>query len=107
VPGNHDIGDNPWPGGPDESFVSRDRLARWRETIGPDRWSGEYGPWTLLAINAQLLGSGLDAEVEEWSWLQDAIHGRATGRPIVLILHKPLVASDAELEMAPLPTAKS
>jgi 3',5'-cyclic AMP phosphodiesterase CpdA len=62
VPGNHDIGDNPWPGAPEDSAVTASRHQRWLDTVGADHWSLRIGGWTFLAINAQLLGSGLEAE---------------------------------------------
>jgi 3',5'-cyclic AMP phosphodiesterase CpdA len=58
VPGNHDIGDNPWPGAPDGSVVDSGRRQRWLDIVGADHWSLSTDGWTLLAINAQLLGSG-------------------------------------------------
>jgi hypothetical protein len=37
VPGNHDVGDNPGvSAGPDATI---DRIRRWQDTIGPDRWT--------------------------------------------------------------------
>jgi hypothetical protein len=53
-----------------------------------------------LAINAQLLGSGLEAEVAQWSWLQEQI-GRHPGQPVALITHKPVTATGTELAAAP------
>lgn len=62
VPGNHDIGDNPWPGAPAGIAVDAARHQRWLDIVGADHWSMTVGGWTVLAINAQLLGSGLEAE---------------------------------------------
>jgi 3',5'-cyclic AMP phosphodiesterase CpdA len=76
VPGNHDIGDNPWPGAPDGAAVDAGRRQSWLDIVGADHWSLTVAGWTLLAINAQLLGSGLEAEAEQWSWLE-----RQVGEP--------------------------
>ena len=54
-----------------------------------------------MAINAQLLGSGLRAEATQWSWLQEQI-GRHRGRqPVALITHKPVTTARTELASAP------
>jgi 3',5'-cyclic AMP phosphodiesterase CpdA len=112
VPGNHDIGDNPWSGRPEDDAVTPERLGRWLEVIGPDRWSSDVGTWTVLAINAQLLGSDLDAEVMQWQWLDGQLRTLAPDRTVVFVLHKPVLASDAEMAAAPpyrfvLPEARS
>jgi len=102
VPGNHDIGDNPWPGAPAGSAVDAVRHQRWLDILGADHWSVTVGGWALLAVNAQLLGSGLAAEAAQWSWLEEQI-GRHRGRqPIALITHKPVTATGTELGAAPL-----
>lgn len=101
VPGNHDIGDNPWPGAPEGIAVNAGRHQRWLDIVGADHWSVTAGGWVLLAINAQLLGSGLAAEAAQWSWLEDQA-GRHRGRqPVALITHKPVTATRTELAAAP------
>jgi hypothetical protein len=69
--------------------------------IGVDHWSIDMDGWTLVAVNAQLFGSGLAAEAAQWGWLEEQLGGRATDRRVALITHKPLAASDAELAAAP------
>ena len=101
VPGNHDVGDNPWPGAPDGSSVDDGRRQRWLQVVGTDHWSLTIDGWTLLAINAQLAGSGLAAEAEQWSWLAEQISASGEGQRIALVSHKPLTAGEAELAAAP------
>ncbi len=101
IPGNHDIGDNPNRGIGHEPTIDVDRLARWRQTIGHDWWTLDVGGWTLVAANAQLFGSGLDAEHDQWAWLAQELAGRGPQRPIGLLTHKPLSAPDEELAAAP------
>jgi 3',5'-cyclic AMP phosphodiesterase CpdA len=101
VPGNHDVGDNPWPGAPDGSSVDDVRRQRWLDVVGSDHWSLTIGGWTLLAINAQLAGSGLAAEAEQWSWLAEQVSAIGQGQRIALVSHKPLAAGEAELAAAP------
>jgi hypothetical protein len=55
----------------------------------------------LVGINAQLPGSGLEAEARQWSWLEDTLSQRRGSQRIALIAHKPVVADDAEMAAAP------
>jgi len=101
VPGNHDIGDNPWPGAPAGIGVDAARHQRWLDVVGADHWSMTVGGWTVLAINAQLLGSGLEAEAAQWSWLEEQAGRRRGHQPVALITHKPVTAPRTELAAAP------
>jgi 3',5'-cyclic AMP phosphodiesterase CpdA len=102
VPGNHDIGDNPWPGLPAELVVDESRRQRWLDVIGTDHWSLTAEGWTLLAINAQLPGSGLAAEAAQWSWLEQQVRAeRGNDQLIALVTHKPVAGTDAEMATAP------
>lgn len=95
VPGNHDVGDNPGTSGP---AVAPEWLERWVSELGPDRWSLDLGRWTLLGVDAQLFGSGLAAEEDQWSWLDREVAALPGGRPVALVIHKPLWAGPNELE---------
>ena len=97
VPGNHDIGDNPWPGASADWTVDAGRCQRWLDIVGADHWSLTANGWTLLAINAQLPGSGLEAEAGQWSWLEEQLSGLSENQRIVLVTHKPVTATDTEL----------
>src|SRR6516225_1130923 len=88
LPGNHDIADEP-PGQDPDQIINQNRLARWDETLGPDRWTYETGDWLLIGINAQLFGSGLARETEQNRWLDEQLEA-AAGRPTGLFLHKPI-----------------
>jgi hypothetical protein len=101
VPGNHDIGDNPWPGAPAGIAVDPARHQRWLDIVGADHWSIAAGGWTVLAMNAQLLGSGLAAEAAQWSWLEEQVGRHRGGPPVALITHKPVTATGTELAAAP------
>jgi 3',5'-cyclic AMP phosphodiesterase CpdA len=104
VPGNHDIGDNPIPGtDPDpKEIVNEENLARWTEVVGPHWWEHDLGGWQLVGVNAQLFGSGLSAEDEQWEWLEGVVAtSKNRRRPVALVSHKPLQASDSELATAP------
>jgi 3',5'-cyclic AMP phosphodiesterase CpdA len=97
VPGNHDVGDNPGETASHED-VTVDRLVRWREALGPDRWTIEVRGWRLVGINAQLFGVGGAEEADQWAFLEDVLGKR---RRTVLVTHKPLTADDHELATSP------
>jgi 3',5'-cyclic AMP phosphodiesterase CpdA len=101
IPGNHDIGDNPWPGAPGDFTVDADRCQRWLDIVGTDHWSVTMNGWTLLAINAQLPGSGLEAEARQWSWLEEQFSGLSENQRVALITHKPVTATEEELAGSP------
>lgn len=101
VPGNHDVGDNPRPGAPEGFTVDAARCQRWLDIVGADHWSLTLNGWTLLAINAQVLGSGLEAEARQWSWLEEQLSGHGKNQRTALIAHKPVTATDAELAGSP------
>jgi predicted phosphodiesterase len=101
VPGNHDVGDNRLPGASASLTITEARRQRWLDVIGPDYWSLSVEDWTLIAVDAQLAGSGLAAEDSQWSWLASQIGSLGAHRRIALLAHKPLTASEAELAAAP------
>jgi 3',5'-cyclic AMP phosphodiesterase CpdA len=101
IPGNHDVGDNPTGGHGSEPTITPERRQRWLDRIGPDRWVLDRAGWTLLALDAQLFGSGLSAEAAQWAWLADELAARPADRPIALLTHKPLAAPGRELASAP------
>jgi 3',5'-cyclic AMP phosphodiesterase CpdA len=102
VPGNHDVGDAPSATiGPDE-VVTAERMARWCSLIGPDHWAVDLGAWRLVGVNAQLFGTGLPAEEDQWEFLDDELAGTIGPSPRrLLVVHKPVAASDTELAAAP------
>jgi 3',5'-cyclic AMP phosphodiesterase CpdA len=101
VPGNHDVGDNPWDGAPVDATMDAARTQRWRDIVGADHWALTINGWTLLAINAQLLGSGIADEAKQWAWLEAQVAVSSRDRPTALITHKPLTAPGDEQAAAP------
>lgn len=93
IPGNHDVGDNPPARARPGELITEERQARYRRYFGDDAWTVDAGPWVLVGVNAQLLGSGLPAEEAQWSFLA-SVATRAAGRPIALFVHKPLFRDD-------------
>jgi 3',5'-cyclic AMP phosphodiesterase CpdA len=97
VPGNHDVGDNP-NGVVSDEDVTRERLARWGDAVGTDRWVVELGEWRLVGINAQLFGSGGQDEDDQWAFIE---HSLMDPQRTMLVTHKPLTAGVEELVAAP------
>jgi 3',5'-cyclic AMP phosphodiesterase CpdA len=88
IPGNHDVGDNPWQRDLARPLTEQ-RLFRYRRHFDQDHWLLEAGSWLLIGLDVQLFGSGLGAEAEQWAFLASAA-ATAGGRPIALFVHKPL-----------------
>lgn len=98
VPGNHDLGDNPPLRRPGEA-ITEERRARYCRHFGDDYWLVDAGSWMLVGVDAELLGSGLAAENEQWSFLS-SVAARAKSRPVAVFVHKPLFNRDpAETEV--------
>jgi 3',5'-cyclic AMP phosphodiesterase CpdA len=89
LPGNHDVGDNPAaPGAATEYPLSLERLGQYHDVFGAGCWWFAAGHWRCIGLNAQLFGTGTDAEGEQEQWLESVV-ARAS-EPLALFLHKPL-----------------
>jgi 3',5'-cyclic AMP phosphodiesterase CpdA len=89
VPGNHDVGMpglNAWAG----IGVTDERVAAHEAAFGPDHWRHDTDEAVVLGIDSELLGSGLQREADQWSWIEQALADVPAGRPVLLFLHKPL-----------------
>lgn len=100
LPGNHDVGDGatpPWKAIP----VTDGRIAAFEQVWGPDHWRHDLGGWTLLGLDSELFGSGLDREAAQWAWLEDAVADLGAERPTLVFLHKPVwaVATGRQLDI--------
>jgi protein tyrosine/serine phosphatase/predicted phosphodiesterase len=88
VPGNHDVGEPgaaPWTG----ISVTSERVARFRETFGSDRWVEVYPEWAVIGINSELMSSGLPEEAEQWEWLS-TLPDVVQQRRALIFMHKPV-----------------
>jgi 3',5'-cyclic AMP phosphodiesterase CpdA len=102
VPGNHDIGDTVSPHVDPDDVVTAGRLSRWCGLFGPDHWTTDLGAWHLVGVNAQLFGTSLPAEADQWDFLEhEFARSHEAERRVLLVVHKPVAASDAELAAAP------
>ncbi|WP_105421541.1 metallophosphoesterase [Neorhizobium sp. T25_27] len=89
LPGNHDVGHLPGC----EQPVNAERLARWRDLVGEDRWFEDTADWRLIGLNSLLLGHEDDEEEAQFEWLRGTLEERR-GRRIALFAHKPLFVDE-------------
>jgi 3',5'-cyclic AMP phosphodiesterase CpdA len=90
LPGNHDVGNLAGVGDPAQR-VTAARVEQWCEVLGHDRFAHDAEGWTLLGLNAMLLGSGLSRERDQFDWLTEALRRASrTGRRVAVFLHTPL-----------------
>jgi alkaline phosphatase D len=85
IPGNHDVGHLPGSHQP----VNAERLKRWRDLAGPDRFVEDANGWRFVGLNALLLGHEDEEEEAQFEWLRTAFEER-NGRRLALFSHKPL-----------------
>jgi 3',5'-cyclic AMP phosphodiesterase CpdA len=95
LPGNHDMGT-----ASGEEPLSPARLARYRDLFGDDHWSVGGAGWTLIGLNAQLLGSASTAEASQWQWLASEAAALAAGNRVALFTHRPLRRVAGDVGMA-------
>ena len=83
--GNHDMGT-----GSGEEPLSATALQQCIASIGPDHWHMSVRGWTLLGLNAQLLGSGTAEEMLQHAWLQAIASHLTSEDRVALFLHRPV-----------------
>lgn len=87
LPGNHDIGDTPISGGP-ASPTTPKMIEAWEKEFGAQYHSFEKGGVRFLLLNAQLINSGLQNEVDQRRWVENEL-AAAQGQRVMLMLHHP------------------
>jgi len=97
IPGNHDLGNEPYKEDVAQ-VVDPARLARYRDVFGHDWWRKDVPHWTLIGLNSALFGSPLPQADEQWRWLRDNLDGANAN--IGIFVHKPLFLS-RERETSP------
>ena len=85
LPGNHDVGDLASIRA--DQPLNDERLLAWRTIVGPDRWHHVHDGWSLIGLNAMLMGSGHPDEERQFEWLETVLQ---TDLPVALFIHKPL-----------------
>lgn len=87
IPGNHDVGDKPLTWNPAKP-VSDFFVNAFRRDYGHDRVCFEHAGCVFVGIDAQLLNSGLDFEIEQWDWIERTLQ-TANGKRIFFFVHYP------------------
>ena len=95
LPGNHDLGDNQDAPAHGEGAIDTDRRARYLSHFGADWWVLDVPGWRLLGVNAQLLGSDLEAAKHQERDVAAAIASLGSRR-LALFIHKPLFDRTAD-----------
>jgi 3',5'-cyclic AMP phosphodiesterase CpdA len=114
VPGNHDVGDHriraglptDWHG----KIVTDDRVAEWERRWGPSFGVTALGDWRILAVNSQLLGTGLRRETDQQRWLEQTALPAIGDRPFLIVTHESLDTrpdTHSENSWMSIPTASS
>ncbi|MDP1542345.1 MAG: metallophosphoesterase [Polycyclovorans sp.] len=89
LPGNHDLGDCQDAPAHGEGAIDAERRARYLSYFGADWWTLDVPGWRLLGVNAQLLGSDLDAAEHQDRDIAAAVSSLGRRR-LALFTHKPL-----------------
>ena len=95
VPGNHDIGEKIHPALPkidDNVSITKRAIDQYEQHFGQQRYSFEHEGCLFLVINTMLINSGLEAEQEQWDWL-DQILSANDGKRVFVFAHYPLYLS--------------
>lgn len=95
VPGNHDIGDKPvgWvPAG----TVNEDFITRYEGQFGQHHYAFEHEDIRFIVINAALINSGLEAEIDQRTWLESEFKSNGDTRSFVFIHYPPFVSNPDE-----------
>src|SRR5690606_30821105 len=71
------------------SRISAARHQRFRQYFGPDYWALDTHRWRVLGFSSMLVGSGLEAENEQFSWLDSQLSDLGT-RYLAVFSHQPL-----------------
>lgn len=95
LPGNHDVGDKRIDWMPADQ-ICEPHLEAYRKAFGKDYYSVDAENIRCVLINSLLINSGLAAEQEQKSWLEDQIHTAAEKRVFLFMHYPPFVYSETE-----------
>jgi len=94
IPGNHDVGDKrvDWmPAG----IITSAHVDQYRRLLGPDRFAFDHDGCRFVALNAQLLNSGLPEEAQQRQWVEAQL-ASCEGRRVFLFSHYPPYVSEPD-----------
>ncbi len=92
--GNHDVGEAPRHSRLAQPLTD-DRLAAWREAVGPLWWRRDIGAWRLIGLDTALMASDRPEEREQQAFLAESLASRGE-RPAMVFLHMPPFYTDPD-----------
>ncbi len=94
TPGNHDVGDKPWPLAP-VACIDTASMRAYEEEFG-DQWlSWSHGGCNFFILNTSLFNSGLPQEAQQQAWFEAAL-AKAGGRNFLALHYPPYVSAPEE-----------
>ena len=87
IPGNHDVGDKKINWGP-AGTIRPDFIKAWNTHFGDDHFHVSYNDIEFIGINAQLVGSGLNEELQQYQWVERVCE-KLDGKRKFLLTHYP------------------
>ncbi|OED38917.1 hypothetical protein AB833_17965 [Chromatiales bacterium (ex Bugula neritina AB1)] len=94
VAGNHDIGDKPMPGSP-AAGIDNTAMSLYTGKFGPQWYSFEHKNCCIVVINSSLINTGIEAEHQQFQWLQQELEANSQKR-IILFSHYPPYLHDTK-----------
>lgn len=95
LPGNHDVGDKKIDWMPADQVCDA-HLQAYRNAFGKDYYSFDTANIRCALINSLLINSGLSAEQEQKTWLEEQIATAADKRVFLFMHYPPFVYNEAE-----------
>lgn len=95
LPGNHDVGDKRIDWMPADQICDP-HLEAYRKAFGKDYYSVDVDNIRCILINSLLINSGLGAEEEQKTWLENQIDSAANKRVFLFMHYPPFVYSETE-----------
>ena len=94
VPGNHDDGNKKLP--PRDPGPKQSQLDECEKELGHTFYVQDVAGLHLIAVNSQLLGSGLPREAEQWKFLEDQFAQPVPATTLVFLHMPPFLNSPDE-----------
>jgi 3',5'-cyclic AMP phosphodiesterase CpdA len=92
--GNHDIGEAPAHSRLAQP-INDDRIAAWRQAVGPLFWQHDIGLWRLIGLDTALMASDRPEEAEQHAFLEAALASRGEQKAMVF-MHMPPFMRDPD-----------
>ena len=89
TPGNHDIGDKPWPLAP-VARIEPAFIEAYEREFGRQWFQWSHRDCHFFVLNTSLMNSGLPQEAEQRAWFERAVAG-AAGRKFLALHYPPYV----------------